>query len=319
MVTAVGPTEGRAALGDRVVRVYEAYWADLLEGERVAGTFSRFELNSLAWFPWLNKRTRLYPKPYTLRVLAWTIILTPIALFAAVLNFFISGIYYLFTRSSLSALLDRTAGDVTNYAASIGRAVPSAKIEAVGGEVIGRFWAAYRKAEADGCNELHVVAHSLGTVIAYHALSSYGDECVNADATPPPPRVRGLYTIGSPLEKIRFIWPTLIRERPLGTRATAAAAGLIWHNFHDRLDLVSGRLCHAENWGLVKNHGLFGRGGLGRAHVIYQADPVFLRIVGERLFGAPSRASLSISRRIGLALISLGESGLVILALLLPL
>ena len=314
-------TTAVATLDQRVVRVYEAYWADLLEGERVAGTFSPFDLNSLAWFPWLNLRARVYSKPYTLRVVAWTLVLTPVALCGALLSFVFAALYAVFTRRSLMRFFDRTIADVTNYLASVGRAAPEPRVAVVSEEILARFWAAYRRAEADGCNELHVVAHSLGTVIAYHALSGFGEEAVNADAAAPPAQVRALYTIGSPLEKIRFIWPMLVRERPLGHAATAAGAGagLIWHNFHDRLDLVSGRLRHSENWGRVENHGLFGRGGLGRAHVLYQADPVFLRIVGEPLFAAPSAATLSVLRRLALVGVSLGESGLVILALVLPL
>lgn len=305
-------------LGERRVFVYEVYWADLLEAERVEGTFSPLEFNSLAWFPWLNRKARVYPRRYTLRVYMWTALLSPLALCGLIVGVVIAALYYVFTRQSLFALLERTIGDVTNYVASAGRVVEAEPIASVADEVMARFRAAHSRAVDEGCRDIYVVAHSLGTVIAYHALSGHLTESVNADAAVPPLRVRGLFTIGSPLEKIRFIWPTLIETRPLAT-AKASANSLVWENFHDRLDLISGRLRHADSWGPVQNHGLFGRGGLGRAHTVYQGDPAFLRAIGRRLFDARSQARLNPLARAASILVSLAESVAVVVALLAPL
>jgi hypothetical protein len=60
----------------------------------------------------------------------------------------------------------------------------------------------------DGCQSIHIVAHSLGTVVMYHALRGFGvDNAVRADRptlSEAMATIEHLYTIGSPLEKIRF-------------------------------------------------------------------------------------------------------------------
>ena len=59
------------ALGARSVSFYEVYWADLLMGQRVSGTFDFDEFSSLAWFPLFNQIGRAYAKePYPL----WTVV-----------------------------------------------------------------------------------------------------------------------------------------------------------------------------------------------------------------------------------------------------
>jgi len=304
--------EAIATLGQRTARLYEVYWADLLEADAVRGTFNPLEFNSLAWFPWLNRKAGLYSESYGLQVFLWTVLLSPLALFGLVAGSVYAGLFTL-AGKSFKAVLDRTLADVTNYATSVGQAAPQGALVGIADEILARFRAAHERAEAAGCGEIHVVAHSLGTVIAYHALTGYSHETVNVDATPPPMRVCSLYTIGSPLEKIRFIWPTLIRERPLAFKVAPSWPSLTWENFHDRLDFVSGKLRHRQSWGEVRNHGLLGRGGLVRAHVVYQGDPVFLRVVGERLFAAASQARLSLGRRSVLAAMSLGESAVFLL------
>src|SRR5664279_3875409 len=48
------------ALPDGTVRLYEAYWADLLSGEGVRETFDGAYANMIGWFPRLNLRGGLY-------------------------------------------------------------------------------------------------------------------------------------------------------------------------------------------------------------------------------------------------------------------
>src|SRR5690606_32645481 len=107
--------------------------------------------------------------------------------------------------------------------------------------------------------EVHVLAHSLGTVVAYHALTGMGQP----DARPPY-APRRLYTIGSPLEKIRYVWPWTVSPT-----TPSVHPDFRWFNFHHRLDAVSGRLRRFEAWAPIADVPLAGGGGLLRSHVVY--------------------------------------------------
>lgn len=119
----------------------------------------------------------------------------------------------------IDALLDEYVGDVFSYVNSAGSAfyrdageapIPAAAEQAYG-HIVQRFYDQLVKADTDGCAAIHVVAHSLGTVVAYHALTGLRfDRAMRTDAEAirsAMSKVRRLYTIGSPLEKIRFFWP----------------------------------------------------------------------------------------------------------------
>lgn len=134
------------------------------------------------------------------------------------------------------------------------------------------------KAQADGCAAIHVVAHSLGSVVTYHALSGFGfegDEAVRAACA----NVRRVYTIGSPLEKIRFFWPRLTPDGP-----PLGGAKIEWDNFRSYFDPVAGRLRQLAEWGELRNHSLLG-GGFFRGHLVYEHSPVFLAALTRGLAG----------------------------------
>jgi hypothetical protein len=149
------------------------------------------------------------------------------------------------------------------------------------GEIIHRFDEKLDGARLDGCDEIQIVSHSLGTVIAYHALAR------RAWDAEPMRRITRIYTLGSPLEKIGFFWPRLI------PRDGAGHPLLQWHNICDRLDGVAGKLKRFNHWTPVQNHRVWGLGGAARAHIMYQRSPVFQDLVTEGLFGAPSHGKIS--------------------------
>lgn len=200
-------------------------------------------------------------------------------------------------------LLDRFAADVLTYVASSRGALPSSsELAGRAPEILSRFHAALRQADLDGCGEIQILAHSLGTVVAFHALSGYGLPACPGPAGPndrdPLARVTRIYTIGSPLEKIRFLWPQLVREEDLGAlRYRDGMACRIpgpvrlprWDNFVGRYDAVSGKL---RRFGPVVNHRVRG-GGFLRSHTTYERSPEFMDELIEGLTGdRPPRRSL---------------------------
>ncbi|MEZ4702565.1 MAG: hypothetical protein R2834_19685 [Rhodothermales bacterium] len=208
-------------------------------------------------------------------------------------------------RTPVEDLLDGFAGDVTNYMASLCGAVDAGTdLDGAAGAILQRFYRAAADACDDGCETIQILSHSLGTVVAYHGLT--GRLLEQAEGDPGARRydlmgrLTRLYTIGSPLEKIRFFWPSTIAETPVGTLTARgdtmvlAAGGepvegrFRWDNFYHRFDRVSGRLKRFDHWGAVVNHALKGGGGLVRSHVIYEQSPEFLDAISEGLFGAPA-------------------------------
>lgn len=314
------PTDGAAAtLCGQPVRFYEAYWADLLKGEVTRGSFVMKELQSLAWFPWFNLWRRNYDKgSYGFLTMVWRLATLPVMSALALLGYYgarffaqiVSGLTSKERRlegetfaervghakargteaTAVDRLLDEYVGDVVNYVNSAGDAfyrdkdeppVPDT-IRRVQGAIVARFHDQLLRARSDGCEAIHVVAHSLGTVVMYHALHGLGFAAAGTDAEAvraAAARVQHLYTIGSPLEKIRFFWPRLrTSENLAGDRPIA------WDNFVSWFDPVAGMLRRHDEWGGVRNHRLLG-GGFVRGHVVYERSPVFLGVLTEGLCG----------------------------------
>jgi hypothetical protein len=146
--------------------------------------------------------------------------------------------------------------------------------------------------------ELYIVAHSEGTVITFVALLH-----ALADPATYPwiGRVRGLMTIGSPIEVHHLLWPELWRDRPAtgGPRLAPATAVLNsmfapaakgaadftipWHNYLDFGDPIAYELEATKAWmsdpqadfarHLPLEEHPFGRSFLpGKAHVDYWND-----------------------------------------------
>jgi hypothetical protein len=313
------------------------------------------ELQSLAWFPWFNLRRGNYGRTaYSVTRLAWWCVVLPLVNFFVLFAYYGAGFFAQLlsgdrgqrprrehegalsrlgrkavghgtTLTQLDRLLDEYVGDVLNYVNSAGHAfyraageppVP-AELDGVHRRIVQRFHdQLVSAAEAEGCQSISVVAHSLGSVVAYHALSGF-----DADGhAPPPERARGavrrvshLYTIGCPLEKIRFFWPRVAPVAPATPDAT-----IKWHNFASYLDPVAGVVRTFTDWGPVANHRLLG-GGFLSAHVVYERSAAFLTTLGAGLDSGEVRLSRSPGERVRDAFLLAAETLLapVLLALVL--
>jgi hypothetical protein len=208
-------------------------------------------------------------------------------------------------------LLDEFVGDVFNYINSAGdsfseeRQTPEYLRQVYRG-VLDRFYVQLKRAHGDGCGRVQIVAHSLGTVVMYHGLRGLRfDEPARSDADAIAAAVAGvehIYTIGSPLEKIRFFWPRLRPERNLvGERPLA------WDNFVSYFDPVAGVLRRYREWGEVKNHRLLG-GGFMSGHVVYERSPTFLEAFARGLTGKPVTLQRTARQRIKDWALLLGET-----------
>jgi hypothetical protein len=132
--------------------------------------------------------------------------------------------------------------------------------------------------------ELYIVAHSEGSVVAFlsllHALH-------DPSAYPWIMRVRGLMTIGSPIEIHHLLWPGLWRQRrpplPALTPSPTLAGHCViqWHNYIDDGDPLAYELEATAAWlgqtgfgaHLHLNETTYSRSYLpGKAHVDYWRD-----------------------------------------------
>ena len=335
--------EGEAVtLGGRSVRFYEVYWADLLKGERVHGTFDMNELSSIAWFPLFNHLKRTYAQePYPFRtVLLWTIVL-PLVGFTVMMSYWGARLFAqlygalrhrpappppsgttFFQRAKAAAddtahgpnavdkMLDEYAADVFNYINSAGDTFAAEResgkhLRPVYREIIDRFYNQLMRARSDGCECVQIVSHSLGTVVTYHALRGlrFEESRANRDAVAAAMNcIEHVYTIGSPLEKIRFFWPWLrCAENLVGQRTVP------WDNFVSYFDPVAGMLRRHTEWGAVKNHRLLG-GGFVSGHVVYERSPIFLETFTRGLLGKPVTLQRTLGQRSKDLLLLLGET-----------
>lgn len=314
-------------VGGRPVRFHEVYWADLLKGDTMSGAFQMQEMQSVAWFPFLNWKRGNYPKgSYSFPKLLWWFVALP------VVNFFVLFTYYgasllatlvagiveaprestgagsvlrkasdLAKRARLpnrvDRLLDEYAGDVFAYVNSAAAAFspdatgrsansPSQRVFVA---IMDRFYEKILRAKEHGCGDIHVVAHSLGTVIAYHALSGVGldretgsrvDAVCAACAG-----IRHVHTIGSPLEKFRFFWPRIALSQ-----LVLAGPDLHWDNFVSYFDPVAGTLRRFGDGRRLANHHLLG-GGFLRGHIVYERSSVFLEHFAQALVARGIRPS----------------------------
>lgn len=333
-IVTVDEVSARVTIDGHGFDVREVWWADLLSGGTAKGSFKPLDVHALAWFPWLNLRFKVYTGRPIVRSLVWTLVLGPVAI---LLQFtlrlwlaIITGVMALRRRVTrifgvapmkplpVSYVLDSVVADVTNYVASAASATRAGSPLAGAAALIQqRFIDAVRAANPDGRKSLVVVAHSLGTVIAYHALAGNlgGQPAAGVPILPAAEagRVTHLITIGSPLEKIRWIWPMLTGS---STGLSARIPGLVWTNMRDRLDLVAGKLRHCDTWGAVGDIALIGRAGVTSAHTAYELNPDFTLLLTTQLgIPEPQIIKIGVVTRLRLFAASLGVSALVIAAI----
>lgn len=241
------------------LRLFEVYWADLLPADLVHDSFDKFDLEEITWFGWFNARAGLLPAEQYPRglVLLRTLQLWGLQIAGSLALELLVGI-----RKLRSTMLDQTAADVWHYVHSLGgELAPGSPLQGRSEQVLDRLQATGQQAAAGG-GPVHLMGHSLGSVIAYHGL----------ERRLPPGAVQRFITLGSPLEKLRFLWARLFPAR----RAWAGD----WLNVLSPSDPVSGWLRRFDAEGLprVVNRRLWGLGGYGEAHVGYFRDP---RVMGN--------------------------------------
>jgi hypothetical protein len=321
----------------RTVHVIEVYWADLLQGAPVKGTFDHRRLREWAWFPLLyaqadSTRTRRADR---LRAAADSF---GLAIVAAAFSAGLFGARILASavqggveavresargrprptvreRTALDRVLDEIVGDVFNYVHGVTGAFPTdddkdadeqatvnAGIVSRVAAIQPRFTTAVGRVRDAGCSELQVLAHSLGTVVAFRGL------CLRERAPMPGAghvlRLTRFHTFGSPIEKFRRFWWRVVDGSALGpgiaegsTMLAEASSGMRWDNFYSPLDLVSGALSPCSGWPEPHNHRAPGLGGLVSAHVAYHGNPRFVAFIGEALTGEHPRIEVPLAAR----------------------
>jgi hypothetical protein len=308
------------------VRLYEVYWADVLSAEKSRGSFTWRIPNTLVWHPAWCRHLGMLPSPeYSSALVRWRVCtlvpLVPAGYLLYVGARFVAQILdqprreafekklraqnlSLAERSKATAsfttdtptlideLLDSVIADIPNYMASIVAG------EGPAFEILEHFHTQMARAQKDGCDDVHVLAHSLGTVVAFHALSGVG-----LPAGSPAPAPRRFFTIGSPLEKIRFFWPWTVRAAQPSTHPDFQ-----WINFHHRADRVSGDLKRFAAFCTLQDIRLKGGGGLLRSHVVYERSPEFLGVLTGEIFGAPAAPRVRSLARLKDIVLSWGEN-----------
>jgi len=129
-----------------------------------------------------------------------------------------------------------------------------------------------------GDGNLYIVAHSEGTVVTFVALL---EALARPNDYPWIKKVRGLMTIGSPIEIHHLLWPALWQETLRQPSPDARGIKIPWHNYMDYGDPIAYELPNTTHW-LETTHfadhltpvtHAFSRYPLpGKAHVDYWAD-----------------------------------------------
>jgi hypothetical protein len=167
-----------------------------------------------------------------------------------------------------------------------------------------------------GRAEIYIVAHSEGTVLAFLALLTALD-APTLDAHRWIGSVKGVMTIGSPIETHHLLWPELwAAPRQALQPHVDAPRNIPWRNYYDYGDPVAYSLSETAAWLTSSGFGAclalremsFGRYYLpGKAHVDYWQDgdvfEHFLRTVVER----PSLATTETSAPAAVAPASAAE------------
>ena len=321
-------------LGNRTIHLYEVCWSDVLEAKDVEKAFTWQTPLELSWLPWINHRHGLLAEYGISGFLAaiWTaacLIATPIATClyggtrliwrprdaaekqprkqswwpssAEVLAAAHTATY---GRTEVDKKLDEYVADLFLYMYSVGgnrQCIANPTLHDAADKILSRLHEQVRKAiETDDCREVQILAHSLGTVIAYHAISGMGV----TGGVDMRGRLRRFYTIGSPLEKLALFWPWTLQR---GGREHISP-DFEWHNFYHVFDGVSSTLTHFNHWTGVRNHRLRGGGGLFRSHLVYERSPEFLGVITEGLFGTAFRPKQNRGREALNALGTIGEN-----------
>ena len=278
---ASGPVEPSLTLeallpgGMARVRIYEAYWADLdggkpaAAGAEKAGKYTDIELVGYRlwllgtlFLPLLNLvRGRYRARPLSVALFAWSYLMLAVVgtvahVSDALLRLVLGLPGFADTRRKVNRVILEYAGDVYRYVRRGGRER---------GPYLERFRLAFEQAAAEN-DEVQVLGHSLGSVIAFDALT--GGILRPESAA----RLSVLHTWGSPLDKFYFVWPGLIRFEldPVPARPVH------WLNWHHRRDPIGARLDFFDRVAGIEppvNRGYTSGGSLASAHTDYWTRP----------------------------------------------
>ena len=141
--------------------------------------------------------------------------------------------------------------------------------------------------------EIHLVSHSLGTVVALHGLL---EALAYPDAYPWIYSVKSLVTLGSPIDKFFFLWPSLVaeHEQQVSRAPLTLPERIRWINLYDFNDPVGYQLDDARNADLlpwIAQHfdfdarddvGFYRYGVPGVAHIDYWQDEELFRRIALR-------------------------------------
>jgi hypothetical protein len=332
------------------VRLYEMHWATLFD-ENAKGSFIAESIQSVAVFPWLNRRHRLYKARRRLPpMILWTSVLWLLSSIAYLgvwgLRLFGSLAMGLSGRAPqavsegplwqrardqarlarhaytpVDERIDKVVGDVFQY---VSGSAPNKPPGVAADQVRALFFERLEAARSDGCDDVQVLAHSLGTVVVYNALTGYRLPEAQANSNDRPLQVSRFWTIGSPLEKFAYFFPTMTQPEALAAYQTSPGLAGVrgvsttprWINFFNPLDPVAGRLRSFPGWH-IDNRRVWA-GGMGRSHVVYERNARFLEALTEALFGAARVMPVSMTARLGGFLAAALESVLLLLVLAIP-
>jgi hypothetical protein len=196
----------------------------------------------------------------------------------------------------LKKLLDAFLGDVQIVA----------EFAPIRARILKKFHEVLGAAAADGNADIFLVAHSEGTVVTFLGLL---EACDNPAAHPWIRQVRGLMTLGSPIDKHLILWPALFEkfkgphasairvpssDLPVAPPTSSADPRIRWINYVDYSDPVGFELDTAREWIDARGYNqvfnfsdkddfAFYRYPVpGKAHVDYWNDPeVFAHFIRQ--------------------------------------
>ncbi len=314
------------------ISFYEVYWADL---DFRYSFYEKIKYNlwllTIIWNPFFNKMTGRYRRP---RMPWWKVLGLQVWIFGlGALYHLAEGIFLLLpfvSRSRLDESSRRWVQTIYEYAGDVKLYVSPRIIfhDQTKKDVIqARFDEVLVKALLE-TDEVHVVGASLGSVIAFDGLSRHRvhpskmsndllsylqrNHAGQADVDPGE-KVQTFVTLGSPLDKFYFLWPSRrgdgvqgsfsIRgdadpqtgltawEAEMNPRDAQSPAGSFkWLNFKDLVDPLGGRLNSYDELEFPRpeNHRFAFRYWPSRGHVDYWRYRPFMRwLIGRTCPDAP--------------------------------
>ena len=257
------------------VRLYEVHWADILSAQKSRGTFAWRVPNTVVWHPmWCHRLGLLPATEYSPALVWWRVAslvpLVPVGYLAYLGVRFFSRIFDKTRREAFEKNIreqklsfgerSRAYADFTSTRSHTYR-----RDSRFGGRRCSELHAIDRRGRRSGIRDTPALSHADGAraagrlrrVLHPGPQPRHGDrvsvERISVKPQVSPHTPRTVFTIGSPLEKIRFFWPWTVRTVP------SLHTDFQWVNFHHRADRVSGYLKRFAAFATLQNVRLKGR------------------------------------------------------------